>query len=260
MTKQEFFMTIPLMEQIYVLYSNYTKCAYVNCDNEECEDEVLMFSSEELANIKIKELEEKKILCRPCIVSKDQSRDYFYELSVFYGVNRVIFQTETETFSFLIEEIIKKPDFVNLPENLRPLRNPQLQLSMMYFMQEARKDIPKEERDDDMLVDLQEEMMVNLARSLYLLPCLIEEVDGKEQMKLVLMSMSDGAKMVPVVADSVSFAHFVGRRPKAGIKAMTVDIEKLAALELPEEATGFIVNPQDVNVPLPRDFVVRLAR
>ena len=60
------------------------------------------------------------------------------------------------------------PDYNKLPEKQRPILNPQLQLSAIYFLQELRK--PGVEPDKEALKELEEEMSVDLVKSTYLMP------------------------------------------------------------------------------------------
>ena len=65
------------------------------------------------------------------------------------------------------------PDYNKLPEKQRPILNPQLQLSAIYFLQELRK--PGVEPDKEALKELEEEMSVNLVKSTYLMPVEVQE-------------------------------------------------------------------------------------
>ena len=56
-----------------------------------------------------------------------------------------------------LEKIVRKPDLSNVEPQKRPLINPTLQLSGIYFIQELRRPVPKEEHKN--LRALEEEVM-----------------------------------------------------------------------------------------------------
>ena len=76
------------------------------------------------------------------------------------GINGTFHKIEFSKF-------VKIPDFSKVPDNQRPLFNPELQLSSIYFFQEVKR--PGVTPDKEKLEPLAEEMYANLAKAKFLL-------------------------------------------------------------------------------------------
>ena len=132
-------------ENIYVAYSQVTKLPYVTCGEETFNDQVWFFAEEEgVKEFGQKKLEEKILLMGMKYEKKDFPRMYGLLFSI--GVNSVVWNRGDEQIEIDLDKIVREPDISKLPEEKRPLINPTLQLSGIYFMQELRRPVEKEER------------------------------------------------------------------------------------------------------------------
>ncbi|MGN0298618.1 MAG: SseB family protein [Lachnospiraceae bacterium] len=256
MTKEELLRSIPNLEQVFVIFSRLTHVPYVECDKETYDDEVFVYLSEINAVEKAKALTADK---RPAIAIKVEKKNMLKIFSDLYayGVNAVVFDSGEDVYTVQLNEFVRRPDFSAIPEAQRPLENPQFQLSMIYFMQEARRQ-QVEQPVAERCRDLEEEMVANMTRAQYLMPIKEVEMDGKKSAQLVVIKMQDGSPMAPVFTDAMEYTRFKGSNQE--LKVLKLDIEKLSKMVLPEEVKGFFINPTGVGVPMPKDYVTRLSQ
>ena len=139
--KAEFLKSLPTLEEAYILYSHLTHVPYTVYNEESGEDEAFLFTNLETAKAKAMELAEKKI--QPTIAIKTNQKELIMIVSSFfvYGITAMHWTTDEGEAVYKVREVIKRPDFSNLPEQQRPLENPSLQISMIYYMQELRKNV-----------------------------------------------------------------------------------------------------------------------
>ena len=94
---------------------------------------------------------------------------------------QVIFHEGDQTRRIELEQIFPKPDMEKRNKQHLPVLNPGVQLTVVYFLQELRK--PNQRRDDaermQHLRELEEEMLVNLMRSKFILAIDISQVQGE---------------------------------------------------------------------------------
>lgn len=255
MTKEEALRSIPKLEQLYVIFSRLTHLPYIECNSETFDDEVFVYTDETAAIAKAKALTEDKRAAIAIKVEKHSLLKIFSEFYA-YGVNALVYQTGEDIYHMQLDEIVRRPDFTNVPEERRPLENPQLQMSMIYYMQELRRG--QKDADRNQFREMEEEMVVNMMRARYLIPFKeLESEDGKKGLQLIFLKGADGAPMVPVFSDGAEYNRFRG---KQDFKVAVTDFEKMAKMNLPKEVTGFIINPSGVGVPLPKDYMQRLLQ
>lgn len=263
MTAIEYANKIPQLQEVFVIYSALTRSPYVSCEEEDYKgeinyfDEVIMYTQEKAAQEKAEELKEADIPVVVMKVLKDQMLLMFSELYLF-GVDGLRIHTEEGTFFYLLDEIIRRPDLSKMPENKRPLENPGLQLSMLYFMQEIRR--KSADKTSRKLHDLEEEMIANVMRSKFLVPVKEseQEQDGKKAAELLMVKMNDESLMIPIFSDGATFGRFVGQKDE--IKAIVMTVDKLNSIQMPEKAVGFIINPNSVGVPIRKEYLEKLMQ
>ena len=168
------------MEIIYVTFSQITKLPYVECDPETFDDQVYMFTEEEAAKEFAKSYVEKNTPLLTVKVLRKQMPNFYMGLYA-EGVNMVIFHEGDQTRRIELEQIFPKPDMEKMNKQHLPVLNPGVQLTVVYFLQELRK--PNQRRDDaermQHLRELEEEMLVNLMRSKFILAIDISQVQGE---------------------------------------------------------------------------------
>ena len=240
-------------------------CAYTNmplvvCDEETGNDQVWLFEKEEQLQEFSKAYTEKKLLLRGVLYKKNVFPALF---SLLYSldVNEIVYVAQNGTDTHLeLSELFPKPDFSKLPEGQRPVLNPSLQLTGLYFMQEASRQVPNEEKET--LKDLEEEFAANLLRSRYLVPAVPGEGEGTLQDKLKagniripMLKTKDESVFMPAFSDTIEFQKFA---KKQRMIARLIGFEDLAKM-LPKEAKGIMLNPQGFHAVLTRQLLTGLV-
>lgn len=242
-------------EEIFVAYSAVTKHSYVTCDEESFNDQVWAFATEEEVKAFAKKVvEEKK---QPVVGMKFEKKNFASWIDELYliGVNAIVWNDGDKKVEFDLAEIGNPRDFSNIPPEKRPLINPVLQLSAIYFMQELnRMNLPQEEIDMEYRQELQEEMLVNVIRAEYLMAV---DVDKEDPNKVVIpfIKTKDEKIMHPIFSDIVELEKFT--------KGKKLRIVKFPFNKLPEvminDAFAYAINPLGVNIVLPREQVFKMA-
>ena len=165
-SKEEAIKELQTREMVYVAYSQATKLPYVKCDEESYNDQAWIFSTEEQIKEFGKQLLEDKILLMGMRYAK---KDYPRLYGTFYaiGINSVVWVDGEDKIEIDLPDIAKQADLSKLEPAQRPLLNPTLQLSGIYFMQELRRPVEKEQHGN--IRELEEELIVNLRKSEFLL-------------------------------------------------------------------------------------------
>ena len=221
-------------ENIFVAYSQTTKLPYVTCGEETFNDQAWFFTEEEaIKEFGKKKVEEKILLMGMRYEKKDFPR--LYGLLFAIGVNTVMWNDGDEQMEIDLEKIVRKPDLSNVEPQKRPLINPTLQLSGIYFIQELRRPVPKEEHKN--LRALEEEVIVNLRKSEFL-----------------IAMQKKGKILQPVFSDVLEFEKFAkGKR----LRIAKVPFDKLPNV-LIEQAEALVVNPMGFNLVLNRDQLKKI--
>lgn len=255
MTRLDFLSVIPQLPEIYVIYSAVTRAPYVSCEEEYYKeevnyfDEIIMYATQKAAIKKTEELAQVDI---PTIVVKVPQREMlmmFSELYL-YGIDGVRIHTADDVFFFVLSEIINRPDYKKMKKAERPLENPGMQLSMLYFMQEIRRKTA--DKTSKKLREMEEEMLANILRSEFLLPLRVVEEDGQEKEELFMTQMNDETIMIPIFTDGATFTRYAAGK---NAKAVRISAAKLSKMPLPEKVKGFIINPNVVGVPLNKEYL-----
>ena len=119
-------------------------------------------------------------------------------------------QEKEQTTEFELTEIVKRPILEKIPEDKRPLENPALQITGTYFMQELRREVPMEEKEN--IKELEEEMAANLVKSKFMIAVekpqegKTEEEQKKEALKVFYLKSKEDKFMLPIFT-AVSYTH-----------------------------------------------------
>ena len=176
------------------------------------------------------------------------------------GVNELVFVSESGTDTIELAELVKRPDFSQLPKEQQPISNPELQLTGLYFMQEASRPVPNEQKN---LVDLEEELAANLYKAKYMVP--IELLEGPEpdleklkekKYRLPILKNKNGDVLQPLFTDPNEFAKF-NRENK--FKALSVPFANLAKLVI-KDSKGFLLNPAGFHIAMPKELLEGLPK
>ena len=250
-TEQEAIKELQTRDEIFVAYSQATKLPYVICDEESFNDQVWVFATEEeIKAFGKKKLEDKILLMGMKYEKKDFPR--FYGTLFAIGVNTVMWNDGDEQMEIDLEKIVRKPDLSNVEPQKRPLINPTLQLSGIYFMQELRRPIKKEERTVN-LREMEEELIVNLRKSEFLI-AMQKKGDEPDKVNIPYLKDKEGKILQPVFSDVLEFEKFAkGKR----LRIAKVPFDKLPNV-LIEQAEALVVNPMGFNLVLNRDQLKKI--
>ena len=254
-----FVKSIQRKKEFIVAYCGYTNMPFVQCDPDSCNDQVWIFDTEELLQEFAKPFTEKKILLRGI---KYLNKDFlgFFSLLYTIGVNELVFVNQAGKQPLELEELVKKPDYSKLPIEKRPIFNPSLQLTGLYFMQEASRPVPIDEKSG--LQEMEEELAANLVKSRYVLP--VELLAGAEsdadklknhKYRIPILKSKNGDILQPLFTDMPELAKFnKGNK----FKALVVPFGHLPKL-LVKDSKGFVLNPAGFHIAMPKELITGLA-
>ena len=232
-------------ETVFVAYSQATKLPYVTCGEETYNDQVWFFAEEEtLKEYGKKKLEDKILLMGMRYEKKDFPRMYGLLFSI--GVNSVIWNNGADEIEIDLEKIVRKPDLSQMEPAKRPLINPTLQLSGIYFMQELRRPVENEEHKN--LRAREVELIANLKKSHFLVAMERDEENPKK-INIPYLKNKEGQILQPVFSDVMEFEKFA--------KGKKLRLAKIPFNKLPEilinQAEAMVFNPMGFNLILNKE-------
>ena len=188
---------------------------YIVCDPETLNDQIHVFAKEKEAKAFCETVKEKKdlvfvkeILSREITRRDPNKKDFsrkekffiyaltmgpkdaenkneapaanFYETLHGMGVNAIVWHDGEENCEVELADFFN-PDFSKLPEQIRPLINQSLQISAIYYLEEARRNNNIQQNEE--LQSLSEELTANIKKSEYFVLIRKGEVqDGKQKL------------------------------------------------------------------------------
>lgn len=232
-------------ETVFVAYAQTTRLPYVTCGEETYNDQVWFFADEEsVKEFGKKKLEEKVLLMGMKYEKKDFPR--MYGLMFAIGANSVIWNNGTEEIEIDLERIVRKPDLSQVEPAKRPLINSTLQLSGIYFMQELRRPVVKEEHKN--LRELEEELIVNLKKSQFLVAMEVDKENPKK-INVPYLKNKEGQILQPVFSDVMEYEKFA--------RGKKFRLAKIPFAKLPEilntQAEAMVFNPLGFNLILNKE-------
>lgn len=252
MNKEDLLKSIPSLKKLYVVVSDYTRMPYLECDAETSDDLGYLFFTEEKAKDKVQELEEIRQKTSLLELNKSSILKNF-TIMLLCGFNAVKIHDGTQEYLFQLEEIVKLGSHEGLPPEKRPVENRTLQLTMLYFCQELRKD--PEHPNQRLLRELEEEMLVNVTRGRFLMPCREQKEGDQVQMQLITLKVNNDTNMIPIFTDNLEFEKL----PKDdSLKLMVVPFESMLHLPFPNDGAGYLINPMGAGIPIREEFLQRI--
>ena len=249
-SKEDAIKELQNRDMVYVAYSQFTKLPYVKCDEETFNDQAWIFSTEEgIKEFGKKLLDDKILLMGMRYEKKDYPRLYgtFYAI----GVNTVMWVDGEEQVEIDLPDIAKQHDLSKIPEEHRPLLNPTLELSGIYFMQELRRPVEKEEHKN--LRALEEELIANLRKSQFLVAMERNEEEPKK-INIPYLKNKEGQILQPVFSDIMEFEKFARGKK---LRLAKLPFDKLPTV-LIEQAEALVINPMGFNLILNRDQLKKI--
>ena len=237
-------------ETVFVAYAQTTRLPYVTCGEETYNDQVWFFADEEsVKEFGKKKLEEKVLLMGMKYEKKDFPR--MYGLMFAIGANSVIWNNGTEEIEIDLERIVRKPDLSQVEPAKRPLINSTLQLSGIYFMQELRRPVVKEEHKN--LRELEEELIVNLKKSQFLVAMEVDKENPKK-INVPYLKNKEGQILQPVFSDVMEFEKFARGKK---LRLAKIPFDKLPDI-LINQAEAMVFNPMGFNLILNKEQFKRI--
>lgn len=234
-----------------IVYSTVTKHPFVVCDEKTYDDEIMLFADVNEMQEAVKPYVADGYLLHGVTVPQDKLGKFLSEcFSV--GVNQLVFHENGTRFSVSLDKIVIRPDYSKLPVEKRPLLNPQLQLSVIYFLQELSRRIPEEKKDQEHLKELEEELAANIAKAQFLVPIKLDEPlkPGEKlepgKFKLTMVNTKEGEQFLPIFADVKEYSLFNKDNQYQGI-LMTID--NLRQL-IKDPCKGLMLNPNSIGLRL----------
>lgn len=232
-------------ETVFVAYAQTTRLPYVTCGEETYNDQVWFFADEEsVKEFGKKKLEEKVLLMGMKYEKKDFPK--MYGLMFAIGANSVIWNNGTEEIEIDLERIVRKPNLSQVEPAKRPLINSTLQLSGIYFMQELRRPVAKEEHKN--LRELEEELIVNLKKSQFLVAMEVDKENPKK-INVPYLKNKEGQILQPVFSDVMEYEKFA--------RGKKFRLAKIPFAKLPEilntQAEAMVFNPLGFNLILNKE-------
>lgn len=253
MNRAEFLNNIRNLEKVYIIQSGHTRCPFIECDKQSFDDKVFMFTDEKDAKNKLDELNDLKNNVFINELKQEVLPSAIASL-VLYGINAIEFKTDEDTYLYQIDEIVRIPAREDKENQL--FENPNLAITMAYFMQEIRKN--DENADKEKLSELENEMLVNVMRAKYLLPVSkVEERSENNSPSLLIMKTPDDKSMLPIFTDHMEFGRF---RVEAEIDLKVLDFQQMVNLAIPDNAIGYVINPSGIAVVITKTWLERIKQ
>lgn len=237
---------------VFVAYSQATKLPYVTCDEESFNDQAWVFSTEEgIKEFGKKKLEDKILLMGMKYEKKDFPKLYGTLYAI--GVNTVIWADGEDRTEVDLTDIAKQADLSKLEPAKRPLFNSTLQLSGIYFMQELRRPVKKEERKN--MRELEEELIANLLKSDFLI-AMDKDPEDPHKVNIPFLKNKEGDVLQPAFSDIMEFEKFAKGKK---LRAARVPFAKLPDVLIPQ-AKAMVVNPMGINLILDKEQLNKILK
>ena len=240
-TKDQAVKALSRSEALFVAYSAATRLPYVICDEESFNDQAWIFSTEE----GVKEFGKKKLENKELLMGMKYDRKNFGQLyGTLYaiGVNSIVWNDNGESCEVDITAVAKQADHSKLEPNRRPLLNPTLQLSAIYFLQEMKRPVPMEEHVD--IKAKEEELIANLVKSEFLIAMNVDPSDPKK-ISVPFLKNKDGKALQPFFSDIIEFQKFA--KGKKEIRAAKVPFSKVKDMMV-KDVEAMVMDPMSLNM------------
>lgn len=249
------------LDGFFTVFSPLTRKPYIHCDEETFDDQVYLFATENACKDFVTGQNEEK---NPAVVMKIQQPQMNGFLNSLYAldVNMVVFSDDAGENRLELEELAKRPDMEKLAKEKIPIMNPQLTLTMIYFLQELRRPI---KHDMVHLRELEEEMIANLVKSHFILAVEAAQGENPEEptkvnlknIKIPYIKNKEGDIYQPLYSDFSEFRKYTGSN------APKLRMSSLSFFQLPQflikDSKGFVINPAGVNLVLTADQIQRIT-
>lgn len=240
-------------DSVYVLVSGLMRVPFIECDEETFDDQVYMFTTEEMAQTYARKYTQNKVLLAAAKIDGKALKVFLASLYL-YGVNAVVIQEEGAPVRVELEKLAPKPDLEAMKNDKIPRANPEMQLTGIYFMEELRRPVERNREEKKKLHDLEEEMAHNLLHSRFIVSFDTTEIEGQwnpkdpsQKAKIPMVRTKEGKVYQPVYTDMEEFRRFNIKNKGMKLQLIAVPYDKLK-LFLVKESEGFVFNPGGFNL------------
>ncbi len=255
-------------EKLFVLYSQATHLPFLICDGETFDDEVAVSPEE----ARIRELAEAyakyKYPVMVVNVPKVQIQRFLRGLYSL-GANALQVREGDLPAQVDLSQLVPEPSG-EAEEGKLPKRNPQLQLTALYFLQELRRPVQRSLEERKKLRDQEEEMAVCLMKSRLILAVDISEVPGKwnpkdpsQKDKLPFVKDGAGNAFLPCFSELGEFEKFQAKHKEQNqgkrFCLLSVSYGDLPKYRLPQ-SKGFVLNPAGFHLILTPETLEQMRK
>ncbi len=265
------------LKEAYTLFSPLTNMPYVECEEMTYNDQVFLYAKKEEAEVAreayeqkgikvtVKELKTVELKMQTAPDKQEDKRIYLNQvrqhLSILpmIGVNAVCYQPAgKEAKSIEISEVL--PEGFDKKITGNPFYQPNLQLTGMYLMQEARR--KKEYVDRKQLQEMDEEFSSNLVKGRLVVA--VVPPQGKEQeqqlnlkeCKLPYLKHQSGDSFFPVFTDLWEFQKYAQRRKD--LRPIQIPFPEISKFWI-DGAKAYMINPMGFSLPLAKEMVPKIV-
>ncbi len=271
-------MEVKALKEACVLHSPLTNMPYVECEQKDFNDQVRLYEVKTEAEEALKELEKqgirvtvqelKTVEVRLPVNAKqpegekknlylNQVRQLLSTLP-YMGVNAVGYKPKgkklqtVELAGLLPEELQKKV-------NTSSLYQPNLQLTGLYLMQEARR--KKEYVDVKQLHAMDEEFCSNLVKSRLFLGVVPPEGQEEEQKfdltqcQIPYIRHQNGDRFLPVFTDIWEFQKYI--QGKKNLRPIQVPFPEIGRFWV-KDAKAYMINPMGFSLPVTKEMIPKM--
>lgn len=214
-----------------------------------------IFSEEEYYNSYEDKLKEKGVAIKPYECKVADRTELFMELYR-SGIELIAVDEGQQYLIISLFDIIRKPDFSNLPEIQKPLLNPSLVAAADNFFQALAFKRPTRE--------LEEKMFIEIYNAKYLLPFDASKlstepdnfVDGKlvikdkSQLRIPLITNAEDKKFFAFFTDWIEFRKFDQQKKLSGNIVTFADLKYFS-----NKNDGVVINPFGFNLVLDENMI-----
>ncbi len=248
-------------KELFILFSISTRNPFLVCDKESFDDKILAFKDGESAKQAADTYRNDGYSISVIKIPSQRINKFLMSL-YFLGVNSFVFNDEDE-LSIPLEQLVKKPDIEKLMNDKIPRINPKLQITALYFLQEARRKNEKTADEKKKLKSMEEELAVNLFESRFIIAFDITGTDNQitsadkiQKHKLVTLKTKDNEIFLPCFSDFNEFSKFSIANKKGKFNLISLPFDKLCGVF--HDAKGIVINPTGFNLMLKKDAIERL--
>ena len=241
-------------DELLTVFCAGTNMPLVQCSDDTGNDRVFVLEKEELLKDFCLPYAEKKLAVRG-IKYPAKEKMKFFAAAASMSIDEIIYVDAAGSHILLLSDVIKKKDLSSLPKEKRPVENPALLLSGVYFMQEASRNVPPQEKKG--LAELEEELSANIVKGTFIIPAQLDQEmpQGQQPVKVPLLKTPAGDTFQPVFTDNLEFAKY---NREGQFKALAVPFPALEKI-LAKEAKGFMLNPGGFHIVIAREMLKNLA-